>query len=136
MDHRVDNKMCGMRLLVRAGFFAAIALSMVGLAEAKDPTHLYYWDSYEQDMFLAYAQPDNPSRQMKLAATLLRIIEKSDKAGRKVPPGMVAEYGYFLYQRGEYFAAIDHFRREATTWPESKTLMDLMIRKAREEAAQ
>ena len=136
MNDRDGVKTYGVRLQRPVGLLAVMLLSIAGLAEAKDPPRLYLWDSYEQDMFLAYAQPDNSSRQMKLAATLLRIIEKSDKAGRKVPPGMVAEYGYFLYQRGEYFAAIDHFRREATTWPESKTLMDLMIRKAREEAAQ
>ena len=85
MAHRYDNKMCGMRLLGRAGFLAAMVLSMAGLAEAKDPPRLYYWDIYEQDMLLAYEQPENSGRQMKLAATLQRIIEKSDKAGRKVP---------------------------------------------------
>ena len=115
---------------------AALLLTLViaGLAEAKDPPRLYYWSTYEQEMFLAYDQPDNEDRQMKLAATLLRIIQKSDEAGRIPPPGVVAEYGYFLFQRGEYYAAIDHFRREATMWPESKTLMDRMIRRAQEEA--
>jgi len=111
-----------------------LALAIAGPAEAKDPPRLYYWSTYEQEMFLAYDQPDDEDRQMKLAATLLRIIQKSDEAGRKPPPGVVADYGYFLYQRGEYYSAIDHFRREAKLWPESKTLMDRMIRRAQEEA--
>ena len=129
-----ENKVCGLTVLGPVGLVAVLALSMAGLAEAKDPPLLYYWDTYERDMFLAYDQPENTDRQLKLAATLQRIIQKSDKAGRKAPPGVVAEYGYFLFQRGEYYAAIDHFRREATTWPEAKTLMDLMIRKAKDEA--
>ena len=111
-----------------------LVLAIAGLAEAKDSPRLYYWSTYEREMFLAYDQPDNEDRRMKLAATLLRIIQKSDEAGRKPPPGVVAEYGYFLFQRGEYYSAIDHFRREATMWPESKTLMDRMIRRAQEEA--
>ncbi|MDH3350886.1 MAG: DUF4810 domain-containing protein [Gammaproteobacteria bacterium] len=111
-----------------------LTLTFAGLAEAKDPPRLYYWTTYEQEMYLAYDQPDDEDRQMKLAATLLRIIQKSDEAGRKPAPGVVAEYGYFLLQRGEYYSAIDHFRREAATWPESKTLMERMIRIAQAEA--
>jgi len=121
-------------ILTATTLVIVLTLAITGLAEAKDPPRLYYWSTYEQEMFLAYDLPDDEDRQMKLAATLLRIIQKSDEAGRKPPPGLVAEYGYFLFQRGEYYSAIDHFSREATLWPESKTLMERMVRRAQAEA--
>ena len=114
--------------------FAVVLLLVVSSPAAADDNLVYYWSNYERDMWLAYRQPDDEDRQLKLAATMLRIITESDKAGRKPPPGIVAEYGYFLFQRGEYYAAIDHFRREANSWPESAALMERMIRRAQEEA--
>ncbi len=123
-------------ILIPTAVAIVLALAFAGVAEAKDPPRKYYWSDYEMAMYRAYSNPDDEDLQMKLAATMLRIIEESDKAGRKPPPGIVAEYGFFLYQRGELYAAIDQFRREATLWPESKTLMDRMIQKARTEAEQ
>ncbi len=123
------------RCAIPTAIALAAALALAGVAGAADPPRMYLWSSYERDMFDAYERPDDEERQLELAATLLRIIRSSDEAGRKPPPGVVAEYGWVLFRRGELYAAIDHFRREATLWPESEKLMERLIRRAQEEAA-
>jgi hypothetical protein len=106
---------------------AVLVLASVGCA-SDDRT--YYWSSYQDDLYKAYKSPKG--RADDFEETLLRIIEKSDQSGRKTPPGVLAEYGYFLYQRGEFDSAIHYFEREAREWPESAVLMETMIRQARE----
>jgi len=105
---------------------AALALASVGCAS---DTRTYYWSSYQYDLYRSYYEP---SKAKKFEATLLRIIKKSDASGRKIPPGVLAEYGYFFYQRGEFDSAIHYFEREALEWPESEVLMERVIEQARE----
>ena len=55
----------------------------------------------------------------------LTIVELSG------PPGLLAEYGYVLYKRGEAKSAIEYFEREVTEWPESEALMKRIIERAK-----
>ena len=110
---------------------AAVALTSVGCA-SDDRT--YYWSSYQHDFYESIPRhvKDDPEKESKpFQATLKRIIEKSDASGRKTPPGLLAEYGYFLLQRGDTESAIQYFEREAREWPESAGFMQHMIERAR-----
>lgn len=111
-----------------------VILSAPALGARATEDRLYYWSSYERDLFQAYYRPKQTERWQTFEATLLRIIEESDAAGRKPPPGLLAEYGYFLAERGEYDTAIEYFEREATEWPESAGWMERLIAKVREAA--
>jgi len=105
-----------------------VALTFSGVGHAADAS-LYDWSNYERD----FCRPcDEPEKLKAFETTLLQIIKKSDEAGRKPPPGVVAEYGYMLYERSEFDTAIDYFEREAREWPESQVLMKRMIARARE----
>jgi hypothetical protein len=109
-----------------AAIAVLVTLSLSGVARAAD-TSLYEWWNYERDFYRAY---DQSEKAQKFEATLLQIIEKSDEAGRKPPPGLLGEYGYVLYKRGETKSAIEYFQREASEWPESEALMKRIIERA------
>jgi len=47
-----------------------------------------------------------------------------------VPPGIYAEYGFALYEKGNFPDAIKFFKLESDKWPESRVLMAKMIRNA------
>lgn len=51
------------------------------------------------------------------------IIEQNETTGDTVPPGIYAEYGYSLFQIGEYPDAIQYFEKEKSAWAESVPLM-------------
>ena len=112
----------------RAVVWSLVALTLVSVACATDK-RTYYWSSHQRD--LSRVHRDDPETAKKFEATLLSIIKKSDASGRRAPPGTLAEYGYFLFQRGEMESAIYYFEREAREWPESSALMEGMIGRAR-----
>ena len=107
---------------------SVMTLMLAGVGHTAD-TPLYYWSSYERDLYRSYDQLENVK---DFEATLQQIIKKSDESARKPPPGMLAEYGYLLYQRGEFESAIDYFEREAREWPVSALLMNRIIKQAQE----
>jgi hypothetical protein len=116
-----------------------IVLSLGTLTQASvshaGKKRLYDWSSYERDAYLLAKSP-SPENAARFEATLRRIISNADDAGRKPAPGLLAEIGYFFYQRGEFASAMDYFERERATWPESATLMSKMIQRSKEGAAQ
>ena len=107
-------------------FAAVLALASVGCAGDK---RTYNWSSYQND--LRNQMSGSPESASKFEATLKRIIERSDSSGHKAPPGLMAEYGFILYQRGEKESAISYFEREAREWPESASFMKRIIEDAR-----
>ena len=106
--------------------FLSLAFFSVGYAADK---RMHYWSGYQHVLSSAN---DTPEKVKASEARLLRLIKKSDAAGRKVAPGLLAEYGYFFYERGEFTTAIYWFEREIGQWPESAVLMKKMIKRARE----
>jgi hypothetical protein len=71
----------------------------------------------------------------KLLVVAKEVIESGESAGN-VPPGIYAEYGYVLYEKGNFTEAILYFNKEQTKWSESKVLMAKMISNANKIAAQ
>ena len=93
---------------------------------------MYHWGSYDADLYAHYRAPQD---REAWAAGLQQVVAEAEQEGRKVPPGLLAEYGYALYEQGAYAEAIAQFRRERERWPESKVLMDKMIALAERRAA-
>jgi hypothetical protein len=118
------------RLAVLVLAFALLA----SVACARRPARTYAWSGYQWSAYsgnqIERGGPESP----KFEATLERIIQRSDASGRKVAPGILAEYGYLLLKRGETEAAIPYFEREAEEWPESEAFMRWVIDQAREVA--
>ena len=100
-------------------------LLSVSHAAAKN---MYYWSGYQKAIS---STNDTPERVKASEASLLGLIKKSDAAGRKIAPGVLAEYGYFFLEHGEFDTAIYWFEREIGEWPDSAVLMKKMIARAR-----
>jgi hypothetical protein len=100
------------------GVFLLVALA--GCA----PKTRYTWNNYDGSLYQFYK---NPAEHEELLARLRTIIDAGEKAGN-VPPGIYAEYGYALYEKGSYADASKNFKLEQDKWPESRFLMEKMIR--------
>jgi hypothetical protein len=86
----------------------------------------YDWNNYDS---LLYKHYRNPANVEEFTEKLQKAVLAAEQAQR-VPPGLYAEYGYLLYERGSYQLAIDYFRKEKQLWPESRVLMEKMINNA------
>ncbi|MEI6827897.1 MAG: DUF4810 domain-containing protein [Desulfuromonadales bacterium] len=96
------------------------------------PQTKYAWNGYDQKLYDHYK---NPTESEQFVVTLKEVIEYGENVG-KVPPGIYAEYGYVLYEKGNFNEAILYFKKEQDKWSESKVLMTKMISNANKIAAQ
>ncbi len=98
-------------------------LMLGGLLGACVPQEGYYWGEYEPRLYAYYRDPEALE---PLMADLESTLAEGEETQR-VPPGLYAEYGYFLMIKNQHGEAIAYFNKEKTTWPESTVLMDKMI---------
>jgi hypothetical protein len=92
---------------------------------------MYHWRGYDDGLYRHYR---NPQEREQWVETLKTVILEAEEGGRKVPPGVYAEYGYALYEERAWPQAIVYFEKERAKWPESTILMDKMIRNAQRQA--
>jgi hypothetical protein len=116
---------------MRLGVLAAVLLaaSVIGCAGRQT---MYHWGSYDAALYRHY---QNPNEREAWITALKTIIGEAEREGRKVPPGLYAEYGYVLLEEGSTKEAIAYFEKEKARWPESAVLMDKMIRNAGQRPA-
>ncbi len=114
--------------MLRYYFVMAVILVLTGCG----PQTKYAWNGYDQKLYDHYK---NPTESEQFIEILKEVIVYGESAG-KVPPGMYAEYGYLLYEKGNFTEAILYFKKEQDKWSESKVLMAKMISNANKIAAQ
>lgn len=108
------------RRLISAAVAAACGVALAGCA----PEPLYSWGDYDAAMY-TYAQDD--TTQPDFQAALLKVIEDNESAGKRMPPGIYAEYGYQLLEQNRTGDAVAFFEKEKATWADSAGFMDTMI---------
>jgi hypothetical protein len=105
------------------GLLALPALAAALGCMAPDARGAYDWGGYDRHL---HALMKHPGELDKYGAALKARLDQ-DPDGRRVPPGLNAEYGYVLMASGRRAEAAECFTREKTRWPESTQLMDRMI---------
>lgn len=104
-----------------------VALMMTGCVQTR-----YTWNNYDQKLYNHYK---SPAESAQFIEDLQEIIAAAEADG-KVPPGVYAEYGYALYEKGNFPEAAIFFKKEQDKWPESKFFMAKMIDNAQKRVAQ
>lgn len=87
---------------------------------------LYGWDNYV-DASYKYYKKQTPEAKAELIKTYEDMINRPKGSRRVVPPGICAEYGYFLLQNGKKDEGLAMLQKEKELYPESKTFMDRLI---------
>ena len=108
---------------------AAAALSVCCQACAHQ---LYQWGDYDKALYDHYKQPQD---RVTYVERLQQVIQEARSQGGTAPPGVQAEYGQALWETGNATGAIEWFKRESADWPESRVLMEKMIRNAQRQPA-
>lgn len=114
-----------MHALKRSAIALLATLALSGCA--KDT--VFYWGDYETSVYDRLVDNDDTEGEAHLKAS----IREAEQEGRRVPPGLYADYGFMLYRRGDMDGAIGFFDKERKTFPESTQLMTKLIDKIREK---
>ncbi len=107
-------------------FILSAFLIVVMLGTGCAPQTLYHWGGYDSYLHSYYK---NPAEREQFVEEVVVIIHDAEQSGR-IPPGLYAEYGYLLYESGNYPEAVVYFKKEQDLWPESRFFMDKMVRNA------
>lgn len=115
----------------RRGATALAALLALAAGCASSRPH-YGWGRYPEVLFAHYQAPQD---REAFVAGLWATLQACEQEGLRVPPGLYAEYGYALLEEGRNEEAVGWFEREAAAWPESRILMQKLVRVARQRPA-
>jgi hypothetical protein len=110
---------------------ASLAL-LAGMATIGCAKTLYHWGGYDEALYDHYKNPQNRDEYV---AKLSGVITEAEKSGGVVPPGCYAEYGWALYEQGHAAEAVTYFEKEAKQWPDSRPLMEKLIRNVSRQAS-
>jgi hypothetical protein len=113
---------------MRPGIALTVGLAALVAAGCR-PATMYHWNGYDEALYRHYRDPQD---RVAYVESLQVIIAEADQRGLRVPPGVCAEYGYALYEEGRPREAVAWFQRERDEWPESRILMEKMIRNAQQ----
>lgn len=110
-----------------AFFLAALVTALLSGGCASSP-NLYYWGSYEQNVYDMYVAPDKVTAEIQVER-MEADIERARSKGQSLPPGFQAHLGYLYFQLGKLDLARRSFESEKVAFPESSVLMDRFINK-------
>jgi hypothetical protein len=119
-----------MKALMKIFYIAAMAVALVGCASKN--SQMYDWGGYDVLLYRSYKEPATIDATMqKLEAHVLALESRK----QKVAPGMYADLGTMYLQAGNREKALINFAKERDAWPESRGLMDAMIKTSTKTAA-
>lgn len=104
-------------------------LMCIVLSACETTSNLYYWGSYEQQLYDMYNKPGAAPAELQIDA-LSTDIEKAENRGQKVAPGIHAHLGLMYASVGNMAAAEAAFNNEKHLYPESAALLDGMLQRA------
>lgn len=100
----------------------AMALLLAGCAVK---TGLYDWGGYDGLLYQSYKEPATAAANMHKLEAHIRQLEQRQQ---KVPPGLYADLGTMYLQAGDKEKAQANFMKERELWPESRVLMDALLK--------
>lgn len=90
---------------------------------------IFFWGDYEDSLYERYVENDPQQAYVKLN----RTIVEGESQIQRLAPGIYADYGFLLFQRGDTSGAIQYFLKEKQQYPESTALMNKLISKIEEK---
>lgn len=102
---------------------------LFSLGQGCAPKTRYAWGKYDSTLYSHYKNPQDKEAHLERLKEIVQEAEVQDR----VPPGLYAEYGYALYEKGSIQEALSYFEKEKAKWPESNVLMEKMIRNVKQQ---
>jgi hypothetical protein len=91
------------------------------------PKGLYSFDKYQQASYNYLKKADEKSIN-EIMEQYQKIITKQKGTRKVTPPGMLADYGFFLIQRGDLKNGKESLNKEILLYPESKIFIDRILK--------
>ena len=108
-------------------FFLFISSLIFLFASCTTQTPLYSWGNYEISSYNYLKNTDEKSIQV-LIENYQQLIENQTGTRGVVPPGICADYGFFLVQEGKTNEGKEMLMKEIALYPESEIFIGRFIK--------
>jgi hypothetical protein len=116
-------------VFVKTVILGATLVAVSGCSSRPKP--LYNYENYSESYYDYKKNLDAKSEQA-LQKSIVEAINNADESrSGRVAPGLYANLGYIYLKEGKATQAIENFKKEKQTYPESGYFMDRMIHKVR-----
>jgi hypothetical protein len=95
------------------------------LAGCANKPSRYDWGGYDSSLYGYYKNPNSAEGFRVSMETQFKQLESRNQ---KPAPGLYAELGTLYLESGDRTTAATYYRKEHDAWPESRYLMDVMIK--------
>ena len=85
------------------------------------------WEEYEDSLYRSLKVP-GAEVYAEHTDLLRQVVAQFQDEGRKPPPGVLAEYGFYLARVGKPVEAKKYFRAEMAAYPESAVFVTVLER--------
>lgn len=109
------------------GLILTLALTALLTTGCATDTSLYSWGKYEQALFINYHEPEYKEQAIQQYISFINEQQSSNKT-KPLAPGLFAEAGTFMLERGDYKNALVFYKMEYDTWPESRPMLGALIK--------
>ncbi len=99
------------------------SLAVVLLVGCAPTNNMYYWGNYSVSLYDFKKDEDEKTLQAH-RDQLLIIMKESASQNKRVPPGVNAEYGYYLLKEGKEAEGLEYFDKEMALYPECHVLLE------------
>ncbi|MCP4487865.1 MAG: DUF4810 domain-containing protein [Gammaproteobacteria bacterium] len=110
-------------LLTLAGILFLSGCTTMGISKSG-----LYWGKYSYTLYELKKNPGTGARSTHIAE-IKNIIAKSKSLDLRVPPGIYAELGMYTLEDGNATKANEYFNLELGTYPESKAMINQVLKK-------
>lgn len=117
--------------MLRAWMIAAVLAMTAGCASTNGPG--YDWGKYDELLYRSYKDPQQAEA---LRVSLDAHVRAVEQQGKRPPPGLYAELGTAYLQMGDTASAVSWYSKEWNAWPESRALMETLIRNIKRRDAE
>lgn len=106
-----------------------VALAAVLTTGCASNSQLYDWGQYEQTLFISYHEPEYKEKAIQKYITFIREHQGINAQGTNIlAPGLCAEAGTFMLEKGDFKNAIVFYKMEYELWPESRPMLGILIK--------
>ena len=104
-----------------------IIILSIAVSSCGSSKKLYSWGKYEQASYNYLKKADEKSTE-KIIKEYNSVISKQKGTRKMIPPGMLADYGFLLIQKGNMVDGIANLKKEISLYPESKIFIDRILK--------
>jgi len=106
--------------------FLPLIIAGLCIVSCSTQSQLYNWSGYDSAVY-AYTKHSDEKSIESLMLVYTRLIQNSGGTRRVPPPGVCADYGYLLIQKGKTEEGRELLVRETALYPESKQFIDRIL---------